>query len=270
MEKLLMFDFDRELAERYGAFTSYHHTHAYPTHIEYHGEDPAAEVDRLLNQHATPESTVLDIGCGAGQTLCRLAPGVKQIWGIGLGEDLLQAARLRIERLGLTNAQVVHGNVNDPAAIKQLPEGVFNLAFSRRGPHFNEHLLPTLNTGAIFIQELVSDLDGYSLREVFGRKHSLNPYHASFPTNQQALLSNYARLGLVPVSCKEYFYEEYFRDGEHLAAFLTQVWAMLGTAYDPQHDQPALDLYVRYNTTSQGIRVLRQRKIFVLRLATTS
>jgi SAM-dependent methyltransferase len=255
-----MFDFDRELAERYGVFTSYH-SHAYPAHIEYYGENPAAEVDRLLDQYATPESTVLDIGCGAGQTLCRLAPGVKEIWGITLGKDLLQASRLRIERLGLTNAQVVYGSVKDPEAVKQLPEGVFDLAFSRRGPMFNEHLLPTLSEKAIFVQELVSKLDGYSLREIFGRRH----YNPSFFTDQAVLLSNYARLGLFPVSCKEYFYEEFFRDSEHLEAFLTQVWAMLGTAYDPAHDRPALDLYVRYNSTAMGIRVLRQRKIFVLR-----
>lgn len=176
-----MFDFDRELAERYGVFTSYRNTHAYPDHIEYYGEDPAVEVDRLLDQYATAESTVLDIGCGAGQTLCRLAPGVRQIWGIGLGEDLLQAARLRIERLGLTNAQVVHGSVKDPAAVKQLPEGVFNLAFSRRGPHLNEHLLHTLSQDAFFVQEVVSDLDGYSLREIFGRRH----YDPSFFTGEE-------------------------------------------------------------------------------------
>ena len=32
-------------------------------------------------------------------------------------------------------------------------------------------------------------------------------------------------------------------------------------------DQDALDLYARYNTTPEGIRVLRQRKILVLRRA---
>ncbi len=206
-----MFDFDRELAERYGVFTSYH-SHAYPAHIEYYGENPATEVDRLLDQYATSESTVLDIGCGAGQTLCRLSPRVKKIWGITLGEDLLQATRLRIEHLGLTNAQVVYGNVKESEAVKQLPEGIFDLAFSRRGPYFNEHLLSTLSKEAIFVQELVSDFDGYSLREIFGRRH----YNPSSFTDQEVLLSNYSRLGLFPVSCKEYFYEEFFRDSDHV------------------------------------------------------
>ena len=90
-----MFDFDSELAKRYGAFASYR-SDAFPSLIEYYGENPSAEIDRLLDQYATSESDVLDIGCGAGQTLCRLAPCVKQIWGIDSNEELLSATRLRI------------------------------------------------------------------------------------------------------------------------------------------------------------------------------
>ena len=256
----MIFDFDRELAARYGGFTSYP-SPANPSHIDYYGEVPAVEVDRLLDLYATPQSTVLDIGCGAGQTLCRLAPNVKEIWGITLDEELVQAARMRIERLGLNNAHVVLGNITDPEAVKQLPEGVFDLAFSRRGPSLNASLLTTLKEEAMLVQELVSELDGYTLRETFGRRH----YSPSYFNDQAVLLNQYARLTLFPVSCKEYYYEEFYRDGEHLAAFLTQVWAMLGTAYDPVKDRPALDLYVRNNTMAKGVRVMRQRKIFVLR-----
>ncbi len=74
-----MFDFDRELAQRYGAFAS-HPSSVAPALVEYYGENPAVEVDRLLDRYATPESSVLDIGCGAGHILCRLAVRVKAIW----------------------------------------------------------------------------------------------------------------------------------------------------------------------------------------------
>lgn len=85
------------------------------------------------------------------------------------------------------------------------------------------------------------------------------------------ILSNYAEQGLFPVSCKEYFYEEYFRDNEHLEQYLIQVHAMLENwrlpprSYVPATDRAALDLYARYHTIPKGICVLRQRKIFVLR-----
>lgn len=198
-------------------------------------------------------------------------PKVRQIWGIDQTEDLLNAARLRVERLGLENATFVLGDIRDPEAVKHLPDATFDLVFSRRGPMFSKLLLRTLRKDAIFVQELVSNLDGYPLGEVFGRWH-FAPYAY---TDQEGLLREYTNLGLIPVSGKEYFYEEFYRDSEHLAAFLTQVGAMLAPwwiprplprkPYDPQHDRDALELYVRYNTTPKGVRVLRQRKIFVLR-----
>ncbi|GCE12279.1 class I SAM-dependent methyltransferase [Tengunoibacter tsumagoiensis] len=265
-----MFDFDIELARRYGVFASYH-SHACPSIIEHYGENPATEVDRLLNHYATAESTVLEIGSGAGQTLCDLAPKVKQIWGLDSNEELLGATRLRAERLSVTNAIYLLAASNDPEATKSLPDATFDLVLSRRGPKFSENLLRTLRKTTIFVQEVVSNLDGYPLGEILGRRY-LTPFAG---TDQEVLLHEYANLGIFPVSCKEYFYEEFFRDREHLASFLTQVAAMLSPwllpqslphkPYDPVQDQDALDLYVRYNTTEKGIRVLRQRKIFVLR-----
>jgi cyclopropane fatty-acyl-phospholipid synthase-like methyltransferase len=64
---------DRELARKYGAYASYPETDAAPMLTMDWGESAAGEVDRLLDRYAGPDAIVLDIGCGAGQTLCRLA-----------------------------------------------------------------------------------------------------------------------------------------------------------------------------------------------------
>jgi len=63
-----MFEFDRELAKRSGAFAS-SPSDAAPSHMEYYGENPTVEMDRLLDDYATSESNVLAIGCGARHTL---------------------------------------------------------------------------------------------------------------------------------------------------------------------------------------------------------
>ncbi|EFH83806.1 class I SAM-dependent methyltransferase [Ktedonobacter racemifer] len=263
-----MFDFDAELAERYGAFTSYTSSVS-PALVEYYGENPAAEVDRLLDQYAMPESNVLDLGCGAGQTLCRLAPKVKHIWGLDQNKEMLEVTGLRAERLGLKNVTTVHGSIYDAEAIASLPDDTFGLVFSRRGPNFNEQFIPKLRQDAMVVQEFVSGFDGYPLGEIFGRRH-YTPYYY---TDHELIISTYAGLGLFPVSSKVYFYEEYFRDGENFEAYLKQMWAMLGNwrlppcPYEAARDRAALDLYVRYNTTPKGVRLLRQRKVYVLRRA---
>lgn len=265
-----MLDIDHALAKRYGAFASYH-SDAFPVSIEYYGENPTEEFDRLLDQYVRPDCAVLDLGCGAGHTLCRLAPAVERIWGIDSNEELMAATHLRIEQLGLKNAFTVFGNSYDPVAMQALPHNSFDIVFSRRGPRFSANLVRTLHPGAIFIQEIVNTLDGYPLGEIFGRR----PYTPINVSDQDVLLASYADMGLFPISAKAYYYEEFYRDREHLAAFLTQIGAMLTpwllpkpfprTPFNPHADDDALNLYVKHNTTAAGVRVLRQRTILVLR-----
>ena len=88
----------------------------------------------------------------------------------------------------------------------------------------------------------------------------------------QDLLGRYAELGLSPVSAKEFFCEQYFRNADHLAAYLAQGaslsnWRLPNRPYDADRDRAALELYARYNATPDGIRVLGQRKVLVLRRA---
>jgi SAM-dependent methyltransferase len=225
----------------------------------------------LLDLHATPESTVLDIGCGAGQPLCRLGSRVKHIWGLDQQEDQLTMTRLRAEHLNLSNVTLLRGVSSNEEDMAKLPDKTFDLAFSRRGPNISAPIARSLKDNAIVVQELVSNFDAYPLGEIFGRRgYNLNSF-----TDQQVILSNYFHLGLFPVSCKEYFYVEYYRDIEHLDQQLNQLKVILSNwlsnyqqppkPYDSVIDRPALELYVRYNTTPKGIKLLRQRKIFVLR-----
>ncbi len=258
---------DDELAARYGAYASFQ-TEGLPALVEYYGESPADEVARLLRLHARADSRVLDIGCGAGQTLCWLAPLVEQAWGFDQDADLLASARRRVASNSLGNVTLVAGNVVEAGDVRQLPEDHFHLAFSQRGPNINEALLRTLREDAIFIQELVGQFNGNLLGEIFGRR----PITAGAVADSRGLLGQYAELNLFPVSVKEYFYEEFYRDADHLATALGQGatlsnWRLPRRPYDPTRDRVALDLYARYNATPRGIRVLGHRYVFVLRRA---
>ena len=102
-------ELDQELAERYGGYASYKRDD--DTTIYTYGDSPSDEIDRLLDAYCKPESRVLDIGCGAGFTLCRLAPKVAEIWGFEQEPDLIEATHLRAAQLGLGNVQCVLGNV---------------------------------------------------------------------------------------------------------------------------------------------------------------
>jgi len=263
-------ELDRELAARYGAYASYYDSPAAPAHVEYYGETPPhLEVDRLLGMYARPESRALDIGCGAGFSTCRVAATVRDAWGIDQDPRLLAAASRRAEEACLANVTFVEGSVTVAEDVARLPEGYFDLAWSQRGPNLNEALMRALTPDGVFVQELVSDFNAYPLKEIFGRR-AFAPYHFH---DAVVLQHRYAELGLLPVSIKEYFYDEFCRDAAHLetalrhGGYLTEWRVPTPGAYREDRDRAALDLFARYNMTPRGIRVTRQRTVFVFRRA---
>ena len=257
---------DQRLAQRMGAYLSYV-TDEGPALVEHHGQPPAELVDRLLDLYARPDGSFLDVGCGAGHTLCRLGARVRDAWGIDMLEGPLEATRLRAQAAGLTNVTVVCGNAVERATTDQLPDEHFTLALSRRGPNFNEHLVRKLAPGAYVLQELVGGLDCADLRELLGRR-AAGLYHG---IGHDGTIRGYLRLGLFPISSTEFFFEEFFRDVDHLEAYLVQTpanvsdWRIGHKPYLPERDRPALELYAGYHRTPKGIRLLRQRWVFALR-----
>jgi SAM-dependent methyltransferase len=259
-------ELDQELAKRYGSYASYV-TEVDPSLVETYGDGPADEVDRLLNLFAQPDRCFLDLGCGAGFTLCRLAPQVSTIWGFDEDANLLAAARQRVAALGLTNATLLLGNVDESEEVDQLPDHTFDVVLSRRGPNVTDSLLAKLKPEAYIIQELHQDPLG--LLQAFGRKSVLG----QVGYNPRWLVETYADLQLFPVSIKEYYYDFFFRDAEHLAAYLSQgralfSWPMPPMPYEEQRDRAALELYVRYNTTPKGIKIVNHRQVYLFRRTT--
>ncbi len=257
-------DTDKDLAIRHGSYASYS-TEDDPV-FEHYGDGSAEEVDRLLDKYAAKGTRVLDLGCGAGFTLSRLAPHVAEIWGFDLDRELLSAAQQRVTKLGLKNAKLVLGNVAIADEVGQLPENTFDLVLSRRGPNVNGDVLRTLEPDAFIVQELA--LGTLGLQPLFGRA----PFLPHVGSNPHGLIEQYAWLGFLPVSVKDYFYDAFYRDAEHLSHDLGDNmlgnWMMPDAPYDEARDRAALDLYVRYNTTSRGIRVTHHRSVYLFRRAT--
>lgn len=262
---------DKELAKRFRRYASFQ-TETDPV-AKYYGENPAEEVHRLLDIHVSSKTRFLDVGCGAGQTIARIAPKATEAWGIDMQPDLLNGARYRVKEAGLTNVTLIEGNASVEVDTSRLPDDHFELALSQRGPDFNPFIVSKLKKDAIVIQERIGDFSFYPLGIIFGRQ-TYAPYHFN---NREVILNKYADMELFPVSVKEYFYESFYRDIEHVEADLKNVPAMLYNwrvgelrPYEAERDRTALELYASYNTTSKGIRLLEHRIVFVFRRTAVS
>lgn|GEM_PF-2062675 len=270
MEETTVSDLDRELALRYGAYASLP-TPYDPLLTETFGDSPAEEMDRLLDRFITQESRMLDLGCGAGQTLCRLAPQCREIWGVDLEEPLLRAAQQRVQAHQIINAHLILGDTTNPQVVAKLPDATFDVVFSRRGPFLTADLMQKLTPTARFVVELAQDSLG--LKEIFGRKPFLPT--DEFGDGYSWAIGHHKGLGLLPASVRSFYSASYFRDAEHLGQYLStgshlSNWWMEPKPFDPVQDRMALELYTRYNTTEKGIRVFQQRRIFVFYRASTN
>jgi SAM-dependent methyltransferase len=257
---------DAELAHRFGEYAGFE-TAVSPHTVQIYGSDPRRELQRLLTHFLKPTSRILDLGCGAGHTLCKVAPYVTEAWGFDQEPTLLEGAKCRATYLKLHNVILATGNVAATDNVAPLPDDYFDIIYSQRGPNINQDLIPKLKKGGFYLQSLVGSYDGFHLREILGRR----PFtHYAFRNESERMIGALGNLGLQTIQISEQFYESFFRDVDQLAAYLSQDNSSLSdwrvghhAQYDPEKDRAALDLYAQYNSTRQGVRTLHHRIFFV-------
>ncbi len=83
-----------------------------------------ALVSRWLDEHDVPRGACLDVGCGSGVWLERLAPRFARAHGIDLSSEMVESARAHLARCGITNA-----TVEVQSALELAEAGAYDLIF---------------------------------------------------------------------------------------------------------------------------------------------
>ena len=145
-----------------------------------------------------------------------------------------------------------------------LPDDTFDVAFSRRGPNVVPAMLSKLKPNTIVIQELVQGTLG--VKPLFGRE----PFLPEVGHNPHRLIAQYAELDLVPVSVKDYFFDQFFRDEAQLIrdlqAFLLWDWTMPEYPYDEK--RATVPRWTPTSATTPhraAFRVTHRRSVYVFR-----
>lgn len=83
---------------------------------------------KLFRKHITPNTTLLELGCGTSTLTISLAPEIKKLIGLDISPEALVISRRKATEMGVTNAEFVIGDcLNIPAEY----ENHFDLAWSQ-------------------------------------------------------------------------------------------------------------------------------------------
>lgn len=117
------------------------------------------EFIRLLTDEydITPDTTVLDIGCGAGQYSIAMAKMAKRVVALDFSEKMLESARINAERNGVTNVEFVKCNWSELSADDPLIQDGFDLVIA--------HMTPAIGSASDFekMADTVKEMCFYSL-----------------------------------------------------------------------------------------------------------
>jgi SAM-dependent methyltransferase len=223
---------------------------------EYPAGDPEQIFEHEVRARADREKRALDVGCGDGRFILRMAEVFGYVVGIDHAGGMLAVARQRQGELGVENVTLLEQNAQHTT----FPAASFDVVYSRRGPTFYAEYHRLLKAGGHFLAITIGNRDAVQLKEVFGRGQGFAERDVSRLDSDRRGLTH---VGFEVVSQAEYHYDEYYDSYADLELFLRGV--PIFEDFDPEADRPRLERYVAHFQEPQGIRLPRHRVIDIAR-----
>jgi 2-polyprenyl-3-methyl-5-hydroxy-6-metoxy-1,4-benzoquinol methylase len=161
-------------------------------------DDKAAIVTLdLTRKYLQSSDIVLDFACAAGKYALEIAPQVKEVWGIDISGEMINAAKRNATDRGIANVQFMQTEINDP----RLDDETFNVVLAYNILHLVEEpprvvakIKELLRPNGIFISVTPCLGAGGSIQTAFIKLMSLLgfvPKIHSFKSNEvEGLITN--------------------------------------------------------------------------------
>ena len=151
-----------------------------------------ANIDYLLERGAlTPDSDVVDIGCGPGRFVAGFARRARHVLGIDFSEKMIEQSRIYMQQEGITNASFMVHDFNALDATGKNLAGKFDLVFASNTPAVQElegleKAIELSRKYCAIVTQIQSKnlLENRIMGEVFGRRPHPGPsgqwFYAAF------------------------------------------------------------------------------------------
>lgn len=108
----------------------------------------------ISRSHFTPDSEVVEFGCGTGTTAVKHAPYVKRIRALDISERMLNFGRDKAAAAGVSNVEFIRGTLFDLQLPDNSVDAVLGLSILHLLPNRDETLIEVhrvLKPGGVFI-----------------------------------------------------------------------------------------------------------------------
>ena len=207
----------------------------------------------------TPNSTLLDIGCGSAEKSTRYFSLAKKVYAIDIEPEMLKRATKNAKKYyGEFSKDKFEFILSDGNSKLGFLDNTFDVVCSRHcGANMSE-VFRVLKPNGIFISEDIDKYDCYSLKKYFNRGQG---FDNSPPIKQQIFLDSLAAgFSKIELLCFEQI--EYYCCIEQLEFLLEHTPIING--YNKNVERGILEKYVKDHTCEKGIKL--ERNLFAFKL----
>ena len=215
-------------------------------------------INKILNERATINSKILDLGTGGGEILIDEFPEALEIVGTDFSPEMIKTAKENLKKSKKKNIKFrMMDNLN-----MDTEDNYFDIVVARNTCIDARQIYKTLKKDGLLLVRGVDKLDCWQLKRLFNRGQAFNDTKPISQIDYENILdAGFKNVELIPI-----YEREYYKTKEDLLALLLKTPILNDFTEEHENnnitkdniDMQILNKYIESNTTNKGI-LLRRR-----------
>ena len=210
-----------------------------------------------IKNRVNEKSKILDLGTAAGEKLLKIFPDCAEILGTDFSSEMIESANKNLIKSGRKN---ISFKVMDNLKM-DTPDNYFDIVTARHTIINPQQIYKTLKDNGQLILRGVDKLDCWSLKRLFGRGQAYHDVKPISLIDYEAIMdAGFKDVELIPLHVIEYY-----KTKEDLYALLqkTPILDDFSEEVNQEYERKPIERdlfeqYVKENTTSKGIKLVRR------------
>ena len=215
-------------------------------------------MNKILNEKATMNSRILDLGTGGGEIVINEFPEALEIVGTDFSPEMIKTAKENLKKSKKKNIKFrIMDNLN-----MDTEDNYFDIVVARNTCINAKQIYKTLKKDGLLLVRGVDKLDCWQLKKLFNKGQAFNNIKPISQIDYENILdAGFKNVELIPI-----YEREYYKTKEDLLALLLKTPIL--NDFTEEHENSnivkdninmlILNKYIESNTTNKGI-LLRRR-----------